>query len=76
MYPSDVLSTLVDHAVSLSAAPGFCAVSGAACLWFIAGEGISILENAVLLGVPVPRALRAALEMMKSKGDSDPTESH
>jgi len=31
------------------------AVSGASCLWFISSEGVSVLENASLIGVPIPK---------------------
>lgn len=34
------------------------------CTAFIATEGISILENAALLGIPVPASLARALEKM------------
>ena len=39
----------------------------AAVCYYIANEGISILENAVLMGVPVPEALKNALEVMREK---------
>ena len=46
-------------------------MSASVC-YFIANEGISILENLTLLGVKIPEALRAALELMnrKSQGTS------
>ena len=37
---------------------------------FTANEGLSILENAALLGVPMPSAVKKALEVMKQKGES------
>ena len=64
-----LLAALVDRAVALSAGVSFEAVSGAVCLWFIASEGLSILENAAALGIPVPAMLKNALELMRS---SDP----
>lgn len=63
-----LLAALLDRAVSLSAEIEFAAVSGATCLWFIASEGMSILENAARMGVPVPKILLQALELFKSKG--------
>ena len=39
-------------------------------LFFIANEGISILENMGLMGVPFPKFLQAALEAMKDKNDN------
>ena len=61
---------LVDRAVALSAAVEFSAVAGATCLWFMASEGMSILENAAVLGVPIPQILLSALELFKARGDS------
>ena len=65
------LAALLDHAVTLSSGIEFAAVTGACCLWFIASEGLSILENAAKLGVPVPGVLRRMLEIMKDKGQAD-----
>ena len=42
---------------------------GATCLWFIASEGLSILENVASMGVPVPKILINLLEIMRQKGD-------
>ncbi|MBO4793605.1 MAG: phage holin family protein [Deltaproteobacteria bacterium] len=67
-----LLAALLDHAVSLSADIEFAAVSGATCLWFIASEGMSILENAAAMGVPIPRILLNMLELFKSKGGEKP----
>lgn len=41
-------------------------------IWFYIGrEGISILENASKLGLPVPDIVKSALEQLKDKGDVD-----
>ena len=37
----------------------------AVILFYIAGEGLSLVENAGALGLPVPRRLRDALEKLK-----------
>lgn len=63
------LAYLLDHAVTLNVGVQFAAVSGATCLWFIASEGISVVENAAQMGVPIPKALKQALEVMKGHGD-------
>ena len=39
--------------------------------YYIANEGLSILENAALLGVPFPEKMRKALEILRDKGDKD-----
>lgn len=65
-----LLAALLDKAVAMGAGIEFAAVTGATCLWFIASEGISILENAIKLGIKVPDVMVRALEIMKSKGGS------
>lgn len=64
-----LLAAALDFAVSKGAGIQFEAVMGATCLWFIASEGFSILENVASMGVPVPKILMKILEIMKSKGD-------
>lgn len=67
-----ILSVLVDLAVQYGAGVTFNAVTGATCLWFIASEGVSVLENAAELGVPIPGILRKALEVLRdSSGDEE-----
>lgn len=66
------LAYLLDFAVSTNAGIDFAAVSGATCLWFVASEGISVVENAVLMGVPVPDQIRQLLEVMKGKKEDKP----
>ena len=65
------LAYLLDHAVTLNVGVQFAAVSGATCLWFIASEGISVVENASLMGVPIPKALKQALEVMRGNDDKN-----
>lgn len=64
-----LLAALLDKAVSAGAGITFDAVMGATCLWFIASEGLSILENVALMGVPVPKILLKLLEIMREKGN-------
>ena len=67
-----ILSVLVDLAVQYGAGVTFNAVTGATCLWFIASEGVSVLENAAELGVPIPGILRKALEVLRDgSGDEE-----
>lgn len=35
------------------------------CFWYAANEGISILENVISMGLPVPEPLISALEQLK-----------
>ena len=66
-----ILSVLVDLAVQYGAGVTFNAVTGATCLWFIASEGVSVLENAAELGVPIPGILRKALEVLRDSSGED-----
>ena len=65
-----LLASLLDMAVSKGSGIQFEATLGATCLWFIASEGLSILENCASMGVPVPQILLKLLEIMKQKGDA------
>lgn len=69
-----LLAALLDAAVSKGAGIQFEATMGATCLWFIASEGLSILENVASMGVPVPKILLKLLEVMRSKGDTQDAE--
>ena len=62
------VAALIDHAIATSAGIEMAAVTGACCLWFVASEGLSIVENAAQMGVRVPKILLQALEIMRSKG--------
>ena len=63
------LAALIDRAVAETADIQFAAVMYASCLWFIASEGMSILENVALIGIPVPKILSKALDILRKKGD-------
>jgi toxin secretion/phage lysis holin len=63
-----LLATLLDRALGT----GTTAFQMAAVFYYIANEGISILENAALMGVPFPAGVKSALEAMKTKGDTKP----
>ncbi|MEX0974653.1 MAG: phage holin family protein [Bacillota bacterium] len=60
-------------ASAVAGIPGFPAIP-ALCrslvvCFYIANEGLSILENAGEAGVPIPHALMDALEQIRKKGD-------
>ncbi|MBQ9196551.1 MAG: phage holin family protein [Clostridia bacterium] len=71
-----LVAALVDHAVAIGAGISFSAVTGATCLWFIASEGMSIIENAATMGVKVPGVLLKALEIMHDKGEAKEDKPH
>ena len=60
-----LVATLLDAAIGADQA----IFQTAAATYYIANEGISILENTSLMGVPYPEFIRKALEAMKKKGD-------
>lgn len=60
---------LVLLAVLLDRATGYGFIRPAVCLFFIANEGLSILENIGLMGVPFPAFLKNMLEALRQQGD-------
>lgn len=57
------LAVMMDHAMGTNVA------RTAVCLFFIGNEGLSLLENIGLMGVPYPAFLKNALEQLKQRGD-------
>ena len=41
----------------------------AATMYYIANEGISVIENTSLMGVPYPGFIKKALEVLKQRGE-------
>lgn len=41
------------------------------CYFYIANEGISLMENAGNLGLPIPKKLKTALEQLRDKNESE-----
>lgn len=62
-----LLATLLDRAAGNSV----LVFQTAAACYYIANEGLSILENAARMGIPFPEALRTALEGMKQKENAE-----
>lgn len=58
-----LLGTLLDRAIGNSA----MVFQTSLTCYYIANEGLSVLENAALMGVPFPRKLRSALEELRDK---------
>lgn len=57
----------LDKAVS----PGESMFTTATTFFYIANEGLSIIENAGLLGVPLPKKLKQALELLRDENDGE-----
>jgi len=62
---------LVYLAVLIEQATGTDILRLAVILFYIANEGISILENAGKLDVPYPKVLRDVLAQLKDQGEGD-----
>ena len=65
-----LLATLLDREIGT----GSTVFQMATVFYYIANEGISILENAALMGVPFPPKVKEALEAMKTKESEPPTD--
>lgn len=46
-------------------------IRDAVIIGYIANETISIIENAGLMGVPIPAAIEKAIEVLQSKGEEE-----
>lgn len=58
------IATVLDGMVGTDAV-----VRTAAILFYIGNEGISIIENIGIMGVPFPPAMKNAIEVLQKKGD-------
>ena len=54
----------------LDVAVGTTYIRDAVCIAFIANELISIVENAGLMGLPVPSVISNAIDILKKKGET------
>ena len=62
-----LLATLLDRVIGTD---GMVFQTAVTC-YYIANEGISIMENAGLMGLPVPAIVKRALEQMREKAEED-----
>lgn len=65
-----LLATLLDRAIGNDT----YIFQSSLVLYYIANEGLSILENAALLGVKFPKKLQRALETIRETEDKPPDE--
>lgn len=66
-----LLIVLIAHRLDIALQVDF--VRTATIIGYIANELISIIENAGLMGVPIPARLKQAIEILRDKSDSDET---
>lgn len=65
-----VIVALVWMATMLDRVTGSDFVRTAVCMFFIANEGLSILENTAIMGIPYPAFVKNMLDAMKDAGDT------
>lgn len=58
-------------AVRLDIAVGTTFINYATVIAFITNETISIIENAGLMGIPIPKPIIKAIDVLKSKSEGD-----
>ena len=61
----------VGHILDMHILGGGAVCRSAVCGLYIANEGISILENASELGIPIPKKLVAVLKQLKEDSDKE-----
>jgi toxin secretion/phage lysis holin len=61
----------VGHIVDTYILGGTPAAMSAVMLFYIANEGISIVENASALGLPVPKKITGLMEQIRNKSESE-----
>ncbi len=61
----------VGHIADTYILGGTPAAMSAVMLFYMANEGISIIENAAALGLPVPKKLTSIMEQIKIKSESE-----
>ena len=64
-----LLIVLVAARLDIILGTGF--IRDAVVIGYIANEIISIIENAGLMGVPIPAAIEKAIEVLQSKGEEE-----
>ena len=63
----------VAHIIDQNIIGDCSAIRTAVIFFYLSNEGISIIENATRLGLPIPKKLVDVLEQLKSGGDKDGT---
>lgn len=64
-----LLLVLIAHMLDLLTGTEF--IRDAVILFFVSNEALSIIENAGLMGVPIPKVLSDAIEVLNRKGDGE-----
>ena len=66
----------VGHIIDTHVVGTGAAVRTAVICFYLSNEGVSLLENAAYLGLPVPEKLKSILEQLHSRGEKEEDNSH
>ncbi len=61
----------IGHIIDSHILSGGSAIRTAVIFFYLSNEGVSILENASAIGLPIPDGLATVLKQLRSKGDRD-----
>lgn len=61
---------VIAHRIDLIIGEGSHVMNGV-CIAFIINDGFSIIENAGLMGVPIPNFIKNALNLLKAKNEGE-----
>jgi phage-related holin len=61
----------IGHTIDSQVLGGGNAIRTAVIFFYLSNEGLSILENAVVIGLPIPDKLKVVLEQLRSEGDKN-----
>ena len=64
-----LLMVLIAYRLDLVLGSAF--IKDAVIIGYIANETISIIENAGLMGIPIPDVIKRAIDILKNKSDGD-----
>ena len=66
-----VIMLIVLMAYRLDMAAGSTFIKDMTVIAFITNEAISIIENAAIMGVPIPKVIMDAIDLLKKRGEDD-----
>lgn len=69
LFRKGMILAIVLIATRLDIVIGADYVRDAVCITFIANETISIIENAGLMGIPIPTVITKAIDILKNKSE-------
>ena len=61
----------VANLIDVNALSGTAVLRGAVICFYLANEGLSIIENAGEIGLPIPKKLKKLIEQLKESEEND-----